>query len=817
MCLADYEQNLVDEIYNVLIYSDENVFINLYGEIGCGKSTIGLSVAKQLQEGWTVYYLKGLDSKLSPYLTWHIGTKLFSKRKLNLGGDISFGINFPPTPFSLEFGGSVQTKKDNYILTPSEEVLVECIKKQSSSNKNILFIADNYEQWDIPSKQLMQKLIMPQLNLLEDFRIAVLVITREKAVLEDNLKYNYFSIPTLSDESILFVLRQQGYSEQINLNDIRTCSGNDLSLAIMAADYYAHNDSTINSINEILDIRYNNLSQHEHEACKILEPLSIVDSCFTKDLTAYFINSTPQNDDIETDYLAEECLITAEKQLFIYGEESFRFTSETVKSFFKSQLDKRESYYHRKFANYLQKKHPEDYYNRGKHLLLSMQIHDAKINSEAWQLLLLSYMRRSSEIDNFNDVYNILDEIDLIIKRLPPDIAVSQRFVLQEFLYGYNELNKYQYRNALFHFQAITPSSLTPACLAECQRLILLCHVQLAENSKIIAQYAEELYRIIESEELFEDEQFCRAALVLLDVYTDRSNDESRVSILKNRFIKVIQDHFNCSAFQEFEAHYNRKAALYYTAAIASRQTTQSICYYRNHYNRNSLYISLCNHSGNSIVCGDYSSAKSALDECEKLLQDNKNWYYPSQYKIRNNRIILDYLTEEKNSNGNSEKIIEAAHKAALSLLKILNHQDDEISHVTLLNYLGLSMLCNENNWEKELEKANRCLTEISEYYQYYLHDLNYAAAMLHGDTAAAKHEFDILNSIEVPLLRHYRPIFQKKRLTQESILNNPNSICGCAFKYHQTIADACTHVQDSSCHFYGRGFLLSDLQFLSF
>ena len=78
--------------------------IVIKGKTGSGKSTIALNLANQLMEGWTIFYIEGIDPNLSPYLTCHIGTKLYSKKKLKLGSDISFGISFLPVPISLEFG-----------------------------------------------------------------------------------------------------------------------------------------------------------------------------------------------------------------------------------------------------------------------------------------------------------------------------------------------------------------------------------------------------------------------------------------------------------------------------------------------------------------------------------------------------------------------------------------------------------------------------------------------------------------------------------------------------------------------------------------
>lgn len=448
---------------------------------------------------------------------------------------------------------------------------------------------------------------------------------------------------------------------------------------------------------------------------------------------------------------------------------------------------------------------------------MSLQLCDPKIIVESWQLLLLSYFRRSDETNNSDDVYNIFAEIENLIKKLPASAVDAQRHVLIEFTLGYNDFIKYDYRNALQHFQSITPSRLISACLAECQRLILLCHIQLAENLENIVQSANELYNTIESFGNLENEQYCRAALVLLDAYIDRSSNSTKVNNLKNKILRIIQKHIGTPIFDEFEACYNRKAALYYAAVIAYKQTEQSVHFYKNHFNKKGTYMALCNHSGNAIVSGRYDVARAAIEECNSMIDSCNSWYYPSQYKIINNKILLDYLAEEKDAKGNREKILKAANKATKLFSKVIDCQHDEVSHVALFNYIGLSMLCQTNTCEKELSDANNLLPNLDEFYQYYLYDLNYARALLNGEPKEAKNWLGKLKSLDVPLLRHYKTILQKRQSTQENLLINVNTIIRDPFEYHNIVQTTCNHIQDNSCYFWGRGFLLSDLQFLSF
>lgn len=816
MNLANYQKDIVSQIYLLLVSDDQNRGITLYGDTGSGKSTIARGVAERLQEGWSVFYIEGIDSNLSPYLTWNIGTRLYSKRNLNLGREISLGISFIPALVSLELGALIQRDEKNYILTESEEAIISAVKKQAGANPNILFIADNYELWDIPSKQLLQKIVLPQVKLMTGFHVTVLITSHEQVSIESGLRWDIIPIPEISDDDIHHVLRQKNHSGKINIREIRLCAGNDLSLALMAADYFDNNDIPPTNFKEVLDKRYKGLSSEEHEACKILEPLSILDSYFTKDETAFFINPYPQ-DEIELEFQAGEYLALAEEQMFISGEECYCFTSNKVKDYFNSQLSKKDKLYHRKFANYLQKRQPEDYYSRGKHLKLSLQLNDTKIILEAWQLLFLSYIRRATETGNLDDIYSIISDINALLEQLNPRHQETQKHILAELLNGYKEFSMHHYTETLFHLQSITESKLIPACLSEIKRTILLCYSQLAENPATIQQIADDLYDTINDSNFMEDEQYCRAALVLMAVYLDRATDMKKVRVLHNRLLQTIRQHPDSVAFEEFEACHDRKAALYYTAVIAMRQTDQSIKFYRNHHNRSGLYMALCNHSGNAIIAGNYIDAERALVECTDILEHSNGMHYPSKYKVENNKTLLTYLQEERKAAGNRNQIICAAKKAAASLLKIVNDHQDEVSHVILLNYLGLAMLCDLPTWHSELANANLQLSATAEYYQYFLHDLNYANALLHDDYDTARTELTILKKLKVPLLSDYETIFSKRQHEQELLLENPSQLCGDPWKYHEKISGACAHVQDASCHFYGRGFLLSDLQFLSF
>lgn len=809
MELADYQKRISDQIYDMLLENEENRCINLYGDVGCGKTTIAVEVMERLKEGWSVYYLSGISPELSPYLTWHIGTKLASK-KLSFDKNISFGVPFLPAGISFNMNIS---EFNPIILTPCEDTIVNWISKHAGDGSGILFVADNFELWDIPSKQLLQKIMTSRLQLLKDFHLVVMVLTSEQIKFDCDAFFDTICIPEIPDEDMLFILRQQEHSGQINLEKIRLCAGNDLSLALIAADYYEENDLSCTDFNKLFDKRFKSLSDKDQKSCEILKSLSVLDSCFTKHEAAFFLDDSREND-IITEYQAEDCLAVAEGKRFIAGDENYYFTDERIKSYFREQISEKARIYHRKFAYYLKKNHPEDYFSRGKHLKCSIKKSDTSVIFESWQLFFLAYMRRSAQLGYNNDVYNILSIIRDLLDLLPLEFSENQKNVLERLQSGYKAFLECEYEKAIYEFQSITCSRLIPACHAEVKRLILLCYVQLADNHEMIRLFADELYDIVNDDNFAEDEEYCRAALVLMDIYIDRCNNVEKERLIHKNFIQIVQRHQRRSAFNELEACYNRKSALYYSALVAYRQTAQSIQYYRAHMNHTELYMSLCNHSGNAIISADYNEAEKSLQECNSMLQ--KQILYPSRYKVENNTILLKYLKKEKAEAGNEKSIIEAAKEAAESFAEIMNHQQAECSMVILFNYLGLSALADLGSWEEDLRLANQQLTVQNAYYMYFLQDLNFAYGLLKRDLDEAQKAFTQLTKIKVPLFRNYPKIFLRRRQEQERLLNSPGTEIGSAYKYHELITNACMHVQDPSCHFWGRGFLLSDLQFLS-
>lgn len=812
MNLVDYQRTLTEQIYDLLVGYDEGTNINLFGGAGSGKTTIGLGITEYLQEDWKIFYLCGIDSEMSPYLTWHIGTKIFSQKKLKLNVSVSFGISNLVSPIVEVAIPKIETQ--NLILNPCEESIIASIKKQAGGCSKILFIIDDFYLWDTSSKLLVEKIMIQKLHLLEEYQVSWLFLSeKEKVNIPTDSHWHNIAISNISDSDILSVLRHNGFADFIDITEIKSYAKDNLRLVILAANYY---QNSIGTFNDLLERRIDTFSEGEKRAIRLLEPLSIVDTFFSQEEAAFFLNPAIW-DDYEAKYQANEYLSVAEEYNLINGEHVFCFSNLETKNFFKQKLAKGEKKLHYQFSRFLQMKHPEDYYSRAKHIQFSIIDINNGENNKAWQMLFLAYIRWDLNYGLDESSYNVMPEIRKLIDLNPLVQKETQLDILNKLIQGWNSFKKYNYKDALLHLQSISESLLYPTLRAECLRIILLCFLQLADNLVSIKNAADYLYQLIEKENFEEDEQYCRAALVMLEVYSDRCVDVNKASNLRGKLIDVINKHQYSSEFMAFNASFNRKAALYYPAEIANNLTERSVYFYREHNDIKNLYMSLCNNAANAIICRKYDIARENLNECINMIKKYTPAYFPSTYKVINNLVLMQYLQSEYDSDGSREELIPCAQNALITYKTLLSKPAKEVSYVIYLNWLGLSMLCNENAWEYELEKAEEYFSDTDLFYQYYFRDLKLAGYLLRQNINAAKTELEMLNKIKVPLLQPYNIIFQKRRQIQASLLENPSSVKDSPFEYHKIIKEGCCHIQDISSEFYGRGFLLSDLQFLSF
>ncbi|MCR5012731.1 MAG: hypothetical protein K6A72_10330, partial [Lachnospiraceae bacterium] len=146
---------------------------------------------------------------------------------------------------------------------------------------------------------------------------------------------------------------------------------------------------------------------------------------------------------------------------------------------------------------------------------------------------------------------------------------------------------------------------------------------------------------------------------------------------------------------------------------------------------------------------------------------------------------------------------------------KLLFKQGEEVSHIIELNCISLKFMSGIIDINPVLD----LLDDVDEdtYYIYFLHDILLAYAIISKNREQAQAELHILKGLDVPLLKEERYILNVRNKIQKNILNDLENTRLTPYRYHRLISDECVHIQDPSCYFWGRGFLLSDLQYLSF
>lgn len=820
MQLVNYQYRYFEELYSKLV-NDNHQFILFSGKKGSGKSVILGELANRLIENWQVFFISGAGAESPPYYTWYSLSNAFANHKTVQINEISFGVDFQPISIPIGLGIGVGISQSESLLNNNEQAILKSILSKVGGNEHILFIADNYNSWDLASQIFLMKIIAGQKDILGIDVCAHFILVDQyidSSTILMNHKLLEINIHELSLEDIREVISvQQSINslEVYSLEEIIKFTGHDLRLINLAVSYQQENMefSGIHSLEDLLERRILDISKTQSGVCKALERVSIIDSYFSEKEASYLLDKEPLH--------AERLLNEATNLKLIEKEHKYIFPSLEIHRYFKKKLDNEKKYLHYKFAQYLQEYYPEDYFSRANHLFLSENAYSQYNVSEAAYLLTLEIIRRK-EITN--GVYEpfLEEKLSEIINFLPPEINYMIRSNISLFMQGNNNVNSGNYSEAIISFTSLQLTYATKVFEIESMRLLVLSYVQLASNLYEIKKNANDLYDMLMNPELLEDEVWCRAALLLLEVYGDRHICSEKFQVLKKGFEMKIRKHMYQSSFRNLNAKYNSKAALFYNSVIATKLTQESCDYYRTYNSIQNLYFSLCNNAANRMICGEYEVASDRINECKDIMVNNSTIYFPSIYKIKNNDIINNFLKSEgilfdyNSKQDRKEIIIKSAQEAIKELEWITNQQGFEITHVIEFNYLSMLLLTdNRDIAYKIIQKLKKEYKDLDPYYQYYYQNACIAYYLLEGKYGEAVNHLNIIEEMIVPLLSGYTQILNRRRCILFELVEE--NFKGSGFDYNYEIVKRGIHTQDVSASFWGRGLLLSDLQYLSF
>lgn len=817
MQLASYQDRSLEELYTRLVNEEQRI-IAFTGPKGCGKSAIIEELIDSLKENWKVFLITGAYEESPPYFTWYSAYhKKLSSTKFKIS-EISFGVNFEPLglPVALEVGVGIASGET--VFNNNEQAILKSIFHEANGMDNILLVAEDYSLWDAASKSFLLKMVSIDPSSFGKGRnIHTILVdsSLEKIIIPNGCDAINVSIKDISLSDIEKIVRQLPHIKALQLPDLEKIlqfTGYDLRLISLAVSYQQESleISTIQSLEELLEKRILNMPKEQQEVFRTLEHVSIINTLFSEKEAAYLLKKEPLH--------IEKILDEAVNLRLIRKRQAYDFANPQIQKYFEDKLYAEKKYLHYHFAEYLRLHFPEDYSNRAYHLFLSKEACSEHNIMEAAYLLAIEIVRRKELAGDIQEAI-FEEKLEEMINSLAESINHMVRSNIVNFMDGYALFTQCNYSHAVNIFGSLQWSYASQSFFVEAKRLLLLCQVQMADDLHAMKRLADELYDCISSPNFNEDELWCRTALLLLEVYGDRYVQTTKFELLKSGFDQRIRKHMHKSVFRALYAKHACKSILFENAVIAVKLTEESCEYYRTYNSIYNLYLSLCNNAANRLVCGEYLEAEKRLIECQEIILQHPHVHFPSTYKIDNNIIINTFLQSEGDlfnyHSKNKALILSAAYEAALQLELLKNRQGDEVSHVIEFNLLSMLMLIgNRDRASSMLKKLKREYKYLDPFYKYYYHNAWFSWNLLDGNFTEAENHLDTLEELEVVLLSGYNKILHRRNQILHQLVEEQFE--GDAFSYNYEFVKKNIHVQDPSASFWGRGFLLSDLQFLS-
>lgn len=818
MQLATYQEQKVQELYDSIVDKDKHT-ITFTGPKGCGKSKVVNQLAYSLQENWKVFIITGTGIASPPYYTWYAATRESTNIKKSINHtDISFGINLQPfgLPIGVQMG--VEISGSNLLFNSNEQSIIKAIVHTVAEKDNILLLAEDYNVWDSASKELILKMILSKTHLFGNSKSMHIVLIdneiNQKELCNAGVKIDadihINEIPINDLEQIINQLHYENTLQKHDIKEILCFTGYDLRLIQLAVHYQQENIKTPKSIYELLENRLTCLPESQQNLCQTLERVSIINSLFSEKEAAYLMEYEPVN--------AERILAQAVSLKLIRKRHAYDFANPKIKCYFEEKLDVEKKYLHYRFAEYLKKYYPEDYFSRAYHLYLSEGVNNKNNLIEATCLLAIEIIRRKELMGDVPDKH-LYERLAEMLDDFPQPIEHYAKLNIDAFYKGYDLMNQCRYREAIIYFSSIHFVYASDAFCVEAKRLLLFCHVQLADDLHKIKLLADELNININKSAFEEDEIWCRVVLLLLEVYGDRHVQEEIFQKLKNGFEARIRKHMYQSSFHVLHAKYACKSILFYTPVIATKLTEESCDFYRLNNSVSNLYYSLCNNAGNLLVCGEYKAAEQKLCECLDIMSENPDVILASTYKVENNIIINKFLQSEGLpfvfQTRSKDKILSAASKAVKSLQAVSGYQGYEVSHVIKFNILSMLMLLNrKEKTNLVLEQINNEYYNLDEFYKYYYHNAACMKNILEQNFDDALTHLEKLKALNVILFNGIGITLNHRNQIIHQLINEKFS--GNSYELNYEFVRRGFHVQEPSASFWGRAYLLSDLQYLS-
>ncbi len=308
-------------------------------------------------------------------------------------------------------------------------------------------------------------------------------------------------------------------------------------------------------------------------------------------------------------------------------------------------------------------------------------------------------------------------------------------------------------------------------------------------------------------------EMYIRLLMILIEFYAE-IGDFQKVNLCKKRILRFfIQYAATDKQIQYYEHCYKMKANAFYKIEIAAKYTKDAYIFFSKSenipFNITKYYISTLNYSANEIVMGNYANAYTLLQNINVFLCKNNFLQTIHKDIYINNLAISGYF-----SNNLSLK------ECIYMISQIYRHAEESADYFLLKSNLAVLLSlsgrhANALNIFQNLYQDIRFMENGDEYYQYFILN-NYCVLLwITGDEEnAEKILLNLSNLSPLPLDNKYFQMHTQfltelfKILTPDNLLKIKNWNTYFIQKHPQTVGKA--------WNFWGHILLLSELQIWS-
>ena len=610
------------------------------------------------------------------------------------------------------------------------------------------------------------------------------------------------------------------------------CNGNLSLVEFLYQEELAYGNIYLDTLEKVVTKRISKLKENgrkkkldEDELEAVIFSASLSVNKFTAQILGEIVNQENTKIYQELNLAKEEALITEEYNDY------YDFSSSKIKSQIAEKTMQNRKEWLLTYYTYYTKYEQDEYYYRAYYL----RKYQGQINSASFTLLMLAYssaleLRDISKAEKIKiEVSNELSD-NLYFEQIFKSInnfyqALLNNMPLEEVEDYYNAIDKdeldlpliAELARAYFHYLYANTNMNTSNALITLEQCKGFALNELYIDTKCIAL------------PMNTDETLLRLRIIydiapcILDCLNQYDDFEMLYQKSKELSYKISNSQKSSNMGCYIQNVFNRKAFLYVNPTQCDTYYHKAKKYFRENEIWDEYCITLVCEAGTNIVLQQYEKALRCCDNVISICQE-KNLKLPSEGKLYNNKIVAQFLLEEKKLD-NKRSAVSASAKAIEALKQLLKSRPCETEYVILTNICSLSLYSNKDKeylkYKKKIEDLYGCQdisniddTNIDDFYRYYFSWFELYRNMRDENWDKAQEIYNKLNGFVPSIFRRQEVFWEQKNNAVKELITNHKILS--TYDFCNNLVN-CSQRERILSYFFHRGLMLSDLQYTSY